>query len=746
MRETLRLPGLRRPVRLVRDGLGVAHLFAEERLDVYRGLGFVMARDRLWQMDLYRRLGLGRMAEVLGRPFLALDVAVRTLGLPDAAARAAAGTDGDPAAVIEAFAAGVNAHLAAGAPGPEFALLGYAPEPWGPIDSAAIEFFVGLSLSLESLEPKLLLARALGHLGPERGEWLFPGALPGAAREPERLAAYRDLETGLLAALAPPRAGGSNAWAVAPRRSAGGSTLVAGDPHLLLTAPGPWYLVHLVAPGLDVAGAAYAGGPLVQVGRNRRGAWSVTNLTSDDSDLVLERLHPDGARYALGPEVWEHLRAREETVAVRGEEPYRLVVRETRHGPLLDPIAAAAGALAGCPVALRWKGVVAPGVSLAGWLAVNASRGLDDVLAAAPLFDGAPFQMNLIYGDVGGRLAHVPIGGAPRRAGMLPALGWHGEVTWDGIGSLGRTPWRVDPPEGAVWTANERTGAADRAAGGDGQPYGESPYRARRIREVLLAGEAHSVESFAALQTDDLDLAATANLPPLCDALAGWRPEDQVATRARDLLLAWDGRTGAESAAAAFYSVLFYAEWIPTLFPDEVCPGLARHWRVATWGAEAVLRAPRSPWFADAGAKGEALRACAARAVERLRALVGDDPRAWRWGELHRLRLDHPLAAFPRFAAGRLGDIPLGGSPFTVHQQRFAAPAPPFGALVGPGLRMVADLGDPDHLHVTLATGQAGDPESPHFADQLPRWRAGRLARLALAPAALTGVETVLEP
>jgi penicillin amidase len=426
-------------------------------------------------------------------------------------------------------------------------------------------------------------------------------------------------------------------------------------------------------------------------------------------------------------------------IPVRFEEPYRLTVRSTRHGPLLDVLSPVTGVTPGMPLALEWKAVADPGHSVSGWLAVNRSHGLDDVLAAAPAFDGTPFQGNCIYADVDGHIAHLVLGAVPRRAsrvGCLPALGWRGEGAWKGLGSLGATPWRVDPADGAVWTANEATGAADRAAGGDGQPFGEHPYRAHRIRAVLEAGVAHTVADFARLQVDDLDLSACANLTALRAALVAWEPPDPLVRRARDLLLGWDGRTAADSAGAAVYHVLFFAEWIPLLVPDEVCAGFARHWRVATWVAEAVLRAPRSPWFPDQAAKGAALAGCTTRTVERLRVLAGDDATAWRWGDLHRVHFRHPLAFAPRFAAGALAAEPLGGSPFAVNQQRLASSLPPFGAAVGAGVRMVVDLASPDDLHIVLSTGQSGDPESPHFADHLARWRAGELLRVALAPAA----------
>jgi penicillin amidase len=739
--ERLRLAGLAHPVVVARDRYGIPHLRGERRPDVYRALGWVMASDRLWQMDVMRRLGLGRMAEVLGRPFLVLDVVARTLGLPEAAGQAAERLDGEAAESLAAFAAGVSAWIADHPPGPEFEALGYVPEAWRPIDSLAIEYFVGLALAMESLEAKLMLAKGLGYLGPERGAWLYPRPLPLAPLDAERLAAYRSLDDGIVAAFASlgTAGGGSNAWAVAPARTAGGAALLAGDPHLRHGAPSPWYLVQLTAPDLDVAGAAYAGGPLVQVGRNRSGAWSVTNLTADDVELVVERLDSGGLRRATAAGRWEPVDAREVEIGVRFEEPHRFMRRTTRNGPLLDPVAAAAGRTPGPAVALRWKALVAPGHSAAGWLAVHRSRGLGDVLRAAPAFDGAPYQSNFIYADADGRVAHLPLGGVPRREGalgLLPALGWRGEGGWRGIGSLGAVPWRIDPAGGAVWTANEATGAADRAADGDGQPFGEHGYRARRIRTVLTGSTGHTVAGFAALQMDDLDLSACGNLPVLRDALAGWEPDDPLVRRACDLLLGWDGRASRESAGAAVYHVLFFSEWIPLLVPEETCPGLAARWRVTTWVAEAVLRAPRSPWFADADARARALRDCAARAVVRLRAVAGDDPDAWRWGDLHRASFAHPLAFVPRLAAGALPAVPLGGSPFSVNQQRLGAALPPFGATVGAGVRMVVDLADRDHLHITLSTGQSGDPASGHFADQLPLWRAGELLRVSLDPAA----------
>jgi penicillin G amidase len=723
--------------------MGLAHLFAATAADAYRALGYVMATDRLWQMDLMRRLGSGRVAEILGAPFLALDVVAHTVGLPAAAATATRTLRGEAAEVVDAFSEGVSACIASAPLPPEFEALGYAPEPWRPIDCAAIECFVGFGLALESLEAKCLLARALGALGAERGAWLYPFPLPRHLLDAERLTAYRRIDGSLFEALrrlTPPPAGGSNAWAVSGARTAGGAALLAGDPHLLHAAPSPWYPVHLVAPGLDVAGAAYVGGPLVQVGRNRDGAWSVTNLTADDAEVVLERLDAEGRRVEIAPGRFEPVQAREVSIAVRGDDPYRLTVRSTPNGPLLDGIATLAGAADAVPTALRWKGAIAPGVSVSGWLAVHRSRGLEDVLRAGADFDEAPFETNFIYADTKGHVAHLALGSVPRRTsetGFLPALGWRGEGTWDGLGSLGSVPWRVDPTDGVVWTANETTGAADRAAAGNGQPYGEMPYRARRIESVLLGGTQHTAGDFARLQLDDLDLGAQANLPALRDALLGWEPGDARLARARDLLLGWDARASAASAAAALYHVFFYAEWIPAILPGDLCPGFAERWRIATWGAEAVLRAARSPWFADGAAKATAVRACLERAVGRLRVLAGDDPGAWRWGDLHRIAFSHPLAFFPRLAKGALPPLAVGGTPFTVNQQRLGSALPPFGAVVGAGVRMVADLGRPGHLRLALSTGVSGDPESPHFADHLPAWETGELLEIVLDPARL---------
>jgi penicillin amidase len=298
-----------------------------------------------------------------------------------------------------------------------------------------------------------------------------------------------------------------------------------------------------------------------------------------------------------------------------------------------------------------------------------------------------------------------------------------------------------------VWTANERTGAADRAAGGDGQPFGEHPYRARRIRDTLTSGTSFDVDAFAALQVDDMDLAVQANLPALRDAFAGWQPEDPALAEAIALLLAWDGRTDPDSAAAAFYQVLVFAEWLPAVFPAGDAPGFAQRWRIAYWGAEAVLQAPRSPWLADGRAKSTLLRACATQALARLRALAGDRPTEWRWGPLHEARFVHPLSFAPGLEAGALPPVPVGGSPFTPNQQRFAAPTPPFGAVLGAGVRMVTDLADPDRIHIVLSTGESGDPRSPHFADQLPSWRRGVLVPLMLDPAQIeVESEELLEP
>ena len=725
--------------KVVRDASGVPHIQAKTERDAYAALGFCMAEDRLWQLDLLRRIATGRMAEVLGASFARHDALMRTVGVPRRAGVAATRLEGVARDVLAAFVGGINA-VRAETKLPECALLGYEIEPWTIADSLAIELYAAWMLSLETWPHKLLMARALATAGLERARWIAPPGLePGLVSE-QILALWRRIDVRVLdwlgSAPGAPAGGGSNGWALGRDRTATGAALVAGDPHLQVALPSIMYLAHLEAPGFSVAGAAFVGGPVVQIGRNRNCAWGVTNFSLDDVDCVVEEL--DGIGNFRTEKGWAALGRRSELVRVRDGESLKIEVAETRNGPLLSHLVAQldgphpeAGELG---LSVRW-GVNSLGTALPGWLAIARATSVADVARAAAAMDKGALALNVYAGDAAGNVGQFGVGGLPVRDAQarFPVRGWLADTRWTavtGLSTLSRTQG-----SDVVVTANEAHLDAA-SARYPAHAYADHAYRARRIREQLDAGASRDVAGALALQRDVVDLAARDLLPVVKAALAR-APQGAHASLdgIASALAQWNGEAAADSAPAAVFYVALASFAPRELFPEGRFGPLARFWRQAWWGVTKILSAPSSPWFANEEERDRALLGILDRAAAWCAERMGADPAAWTWGALHEVKLQHPLSLHETFAAGTAGVWQAPGSPFTPLQYRWsdAHVAPPFPVALGPAVRMVADLAT-DEVHLVLPGGESGRIEGGHLLDQLEAWRTGGSLTVKLQP------------
>lgn len=736
--------------KVVRDASGVPHIQAKTERDAYAALGFCMAEDRLWQLDVLRRIACGRLAEILGEPFARHDALIRTVGVPRRAAVAATRLEGVARDVLAAFVGGINA-VRADVKLPECALLGYEIEPWTIADSLAIELYTAWMLSLETWPHKLLMARALASAGLERARWIAPPGLELGLVPEQILALWRRIDVRVLdwvtSAPGGTPGGGSNSWAVGRDRTASGAALVASDPHLAISLPSLLYLAHLEAPGFSVAGAAFVGGPIVQIGRNRQCAWGVTNFSLDDVDCVVEEL--DGIGNFRTEKGWAPLGRRSELVRVRGGESVKIEVAETRNGPLLSHLVAQldgahadAGELA---LAVRW-GVNSLGTGLPGWLAIARASTVDDIARAVPLIDKGVLALNLCAGDAAGNVARFGVGGLPVRdaSARLPVRGWTSDARWTAVTGLSTLASRRGSD--AVVSANEAHLEA-RGATYPAHAYADHAYRARRIAEQLDAGVGHDVAGALALQRDVVDLAVRDLLPIVRRVLADLPETEYPALRGvASALAAWDGSASSDSAPAAVFYVAFMSLAPRELFPEGRFGPLARFWRQGWWGVTRIFSAPSSPWFASEEERDRALRSLLERASAWCAERMGPDPSGWSWGALHEVVLRHPLSVDEAFAGGVAETWSAPGSPFTVLQHRWADmhAAPPFPVALGPAVRMVADLAT-DEVHLVLPGGESGRVDGGHLLDQLPLWRSGGSLAVKLQPET-TGDTTELVP
>ena len=733
----LRLPGLGRPVEIVRDRWGVPHIYAERREDLYLAQGYVTASERLFQIELLQRTGLGRLSELFGPLSLPVDRFIRTVGWNRAAHRHVEGYDDVSLEIASAFHAGVRAWAETMTALPvEYLVL--EADPWIPQEEEALlagtAAGVALAWSLSrNWDAELLRAEIAERLGDDVVRTLFPDTEPDAAAMiagkeggPDRL--------GLLdRALLPPSGQGSNQWVVAGERSETGLPLLANDPHLLVGVPSAWFECHLSGPGVDVLGVALPFAPGILIGHNDRIAWGFTNTEGDVQDLFLERLSEDGTSAEFEGR-WEPLTVHREAIPVRGRAPDVLEVRETRHGPLVDsymvgvaePVVVEGGIRH--TYALRWVGAEA-GVAPSVILAMNGARTVEEFGAALEGWH-CPGQ-NVVYADTAGNIGYQLTGWYPVRHqgdGSFPVPGWTAEHEWEGWIPADELPQALNPEEGFLLTANNR-------------PHDQSfphlitrdflpPFRARRIAQLVTERERHTRTSFAGMQVDTVSLPAAALVPRLLRL----DPVGERQERALGLLGGWDFDLSAGSPAAALYEV-----WATHIARRVLRPVLGeelythfhgrRQWTNAFLYQvlPGLLDYPTARWFGAEGgeARDRLLRDALDAALDELTASLGEDMASWRWGELHTIRFAAGMARIPELR-GLLtaGEVALGGDEQTVLQGMFE-PERSYRVVVAPSWRMVVDLSDLDAAVGVLAPGQSGHPASPHFRDLLEPWGMG---------------------
>ncbi len=713
-------------ITVVRDGRGIPFIRAGSFDDGAFALGYLHAQDRFWQMEAMRRLGAGRLAEVVGRPGLSTDRLMRTLGLYRLAEAQTAVLDQETLKTIQAYADGVNAWLDArtGAPPPEILALGYDPEPWNPADSLVWGRLMGLQLS-GNWRDELLRARLSERLSAKRIAELWPGETRGG----ELGELDHDL-LGKLAALFPPPVAASNAWAVAGAHTASGKPILANDPHLPFSMPNLWYLARVDTPGGVLAGATVPGAPFFIVGHNGRIAWGMTTTQSDTCDLFRERAAPDNPGEYVTPTGPLPFEGRVERIRIKDEESEALIVRTTRHGPVLSDVVK--GERKGDALALAATYLLPDDRTPDAVLRLNRAGNLDEALDALRHFHSP--QQNVMVADASGRIGVLSAGRAPLRGelgdGRYPKAGWDGKGDWTGFVSFEDLPRLIDPLEGMVANANNRLMGPDypHYLGDDW----EAPYRIRRIENMLgAASEPLTVAAVSAQQMDATSLMARDLLPLMLKTL-GPAPGDGVA-----MLKAWDGTMGRDRPEPLLFSA-WMAETVRALLADETGFALGEYWGLKPRVVASILT-KNTHWCDDVETNGveetcrDRLNLALGRAMQRLGDEHGPDMKAWRWGAAHRARFHHALfGAIPVVGLLANRDVEADGGAYTVNVGAFRPgdEDAPFAATHGPGLRVVLDLNALDTSRFAIAGGQSGHPLSYHYDDFLEDWRDGRTVAL----------------
>lgn len=728
---SLQISGLHQPVQVLRDQWGVAHIYANDAHDLFMAQGFVAAQDRLFQMELWKRSGQGRLSEVLGPTALLRDVNARLLQYRGDMTEEYASYAPDTLQILDAFTSGINAYIESVKQNLpiEFQIAGFAPEPWKPEDCLnRMAAFAMTGNSFSELEH----AQMVAAMGAEKASGLFDFD-PPVRLDPAAGADFSGLSPNLLRNLVGSDARiefptysleGSNNWTVSGKRTRSGKPLLANDPHRVIAEPSLRYMVHLVAPGWDVIGSGEPGLPGVALGHNQHIAWGFTIFGLDQQDLYLEELNPANPAQYKTENGWQEMRVEKQSFAIRGGPAVTVDLKWTRHGPVLWEDGKRA-------LALRWVGAE-PGT--AGYLAslsVDRAQNWDDFEAAMVRWK-VPSE-NIVYADDSGNIGEHSTGLAPLRknwTGLLPVPG-EGGYEWSGFVPNSELPHSFNPAAGFVATANHRMIP-------ENYPYKVGyewapGFRVQRITDVLTANKAVTTEDFERLQTDVLSLPAKQLIGLLRGAHAD-SPEAQ-------LLLNWNCVVGRDSAAAALYEV-----WLGQLTDavmSRAIPASVRK-NAEEWTPAQVLRTlshPSADWFGPdpTSTRDQVLRESLVRATERMIAMQGPDRAKWNWGKMHVVWFRHALDQAPGAShLLDLGPTPRPGDEYTVNATGYYGGS--YDQVSGASYREILDTSDWDQSVAVNSPGQSGQPGSPHYSDLLPLWDQGRYFPLAYSKEAVEKV------
>ncbi|WP_020575956.1 penicillin acylase family protein [Actinopolymorpha alba] len=784
------LAGLGSQALVRRDASGVPQISAGSPEDLFRAQGYVHAQDRFYEMDFGRHLTSGRLAEWFGPSMVETDAFVRTLGWRRVASQEYPRLSAQTRSYLQAYADGVNAYLAThsgsrlsveytmGLLGPDD-----RPEPWTPVDSLAwlkamawnlrgnMDDEIARALTSTKVpatrvadlypaypfdrHPPIVtrLATAGADAGRQNRRAVFPEGTTQALRQVQRL----------LDTIPSPRGLGegdgigSNSWVVAGSRTTTGKPMLANDPHLSPQMPSIWYQqgLHCKDPSTDcqydVAGFGFAGVPGIVIGHNTRIAWGFTNLGPDVMDLYVERLDGDtymydGSRLPLS--------SRREIIQVKDQPSVEIVVRSTRHGPLLSDVdpqlrAAVTGAATGrearaggwkAGVSLRWTALDA-GTTAEAIFDLNTARNWSEFRAAAARFE-VPAQ-NLVYADVDGHIGYQAPGRIPIRRGSTgewPVPGWSSRFEWTGWVPFDQLPSAFDPSEGYIVTANQAVAPPSypyRLA--DHWSYG---YRSDRITDLIRAQGKLDVAAMERIQLDTYNANAAFLVPHLRRIKV-----DAFTAEGQALLDGWDFTQGVDSAPAAYFNAVWknlLAATFHDQIPKDAWPSGGDRWYEVV---RDLMKDPRNLWWDDVRTKGvredrdTILRQAMVEARKELTRLLAKDPKRWRWGKLHKLELVNQ--SFGQSDIGPLerlfnrGPYELPGGTDAVLATSWNAASGGYDVTAVPSMRMVVDLADFDRSRWVNVAGVSGHPGSDHYNDQTEAWSRGRTMRWPFRPAAV---------
>jgi len=716
-----------------RDAFAVPHIFAKNDEDLYRATGYVLAQDRLWQMDLLRRVTTGRLSEIFGKDLLKADQLFRSLRITEKSRDVISKTDPEIIAALEAFADGVNQYIKTHKEKlpPEFTILGYEPELWKIEHSVNLIGYMAWDLSAPSWSAEATLYKIGQKLDSAKFVQMLPDldmqktfVYPGFADSSEvdmRMALLSQSEK--VAELGLDIFGGSNNWAVSGKKSTTGKPILSNDMHLGFGTPGIWYQIHQhVKDGLNVTGVLLPGQPFIIDGHNDYIAWGMTNVSVDNIDFYVETINPDNPnQYKLDGE-WKDMELRKEQIKIKGGETVEKELRFTHRGAIISKFKGFDNKV----VSMRWAGNDYSNELQSVYL-LDRARNWDEFREALKTF--VALGQNVNYADVAGNIGLQAAVGIPLRKGD-PKMIFPGETSeydWQGYVPFDSLPSEFNPERGYVSSANNRTV-------GDDYPYYISywfakPNRIDRIREMLEAKEQLSIEDFKAMLADRTSKMPGKILPYILPVLEQAKL-DKVESEALQILKDWDYNLTRESSAAAI-SEYFYVCFAKNIAKDEIgnelYPDFQGNKTLVQTLIENILPDKENPWFdnintADKKENFQDIVVQSYRdAIDSLESKLGVQPKFWQWGTIHTFTQKHPLGkvAALDFAFNlNRGPYEVPGSYHTVSPYAYSFNNL-FDAIHGASERHIFSTANWNESLTVIPSGQSGIPASEFYCDQM---------------------------
>ena len=741
--QDVTLSGLKNKVEIYRDEFAVPHVYAKNQYDLFFAQGFLHAQDRFFQMDLYRRIGEGRLSEIVGTKTLKFDSLFRTIGMKEIAIKLENQISQTSHEILNAYTDGVNAYIIEqkGKYPVEFDILDYYPEKWKPYQSLMISRLMAWELNTSWMSDLALGEIAL-RFGEEKASEIYP-----TYPENDPLIIPTELkgksisfyENNLMKNEFDFREAfgfsgthvGSNAWVVSAKKSATGSTMLANDPHLMLSQPAKWYEIHLVGGDYDIAGMSLPGVPTIVIGQNKNIAWGVTNIMADDADFYLLKTDSLDQNKYLYQNSTRDFSIKYDTIKVKDSASIVLKIRNSHFGPIINDVHNVDGKIKEFAIAMRWTGQEMSD-ELLGIANINRANNWNEFLNGVKYFS-VPGQ-NFVYADKNGNIGYSPGVRLPIRKNQNPTLpfpGWTNEFEWKGFVPFEELPKYFNPTEGFIATANNKTI--------ENFPYHisnlwESGSRSARLREVLKSNEKITVNDMKNLQFDNFSHFAKKFIPYIVKAFDSVEVKDEKLRTAVTYFRNWDYHIKKDDVTSALYAVTLN-HVLKNIFEDEMGDKLLKNYvflsNIPYRVLPTLFEKGTSLWFDDIRTPqvetlNEMLRKSVSDAIIELDNSLGGDIKTWQWGKIHKLTFKHLFGdTKPIDVLFNVGPFEMNGDATTLNKAEYRLDSV-YSVNVGPSNRRIVNFADIDASESVIPTGQSGQIFSKHYDDQNILWLNGQ--------------------